>query len=96
MLYPIEERTGSLLWTCPRCGGLVRYPNIESIALAERAGLCKDCRAEKTIRKKPELAWLLYDFSKRSGITYAFLSRVEDPDNDRIENNTLPSMVTVF
>ena len=76
MLYPVEQETGSLLWICPQCGKVVKFPNFQAARLAEQAGLCMDCRAERTLQKHPELFWLLRDFSKRSDKKYSFLNEV--------------------
>lgn len=67
------KKTDGLLWSCPQCGKLIRFPNKNAVRLAERAGLCKGCRAERTLRKRPGLIWVFCDFSKRTGTKYSFL-----------------------
>ena len=90
MMYPIDEETESLLWSCPQCGKTIRFSSIEAALLAEKAGLCKNCRAERTFRKHPELIWMVCDFSKRSGEKYTFIADEERFEDDPRTSNILP------
>jgi hypothetical protein len=74
MVSETDVKTHSLLWTCPQCGTLVRFPTFQAKCLAEQAGLCMNCRLESTIRKHPELLWVICDFSNTTRQQYALLA----------------------
>lgn len=89
MLFPLEPGTDSILWRCPQCGRMVRFPNAQAANLADRAGLCRDCRFARTLERRPQLTWILKDFSDRSGLSYSFPDESE-LERDHPEDNIIP------
>lgn len=83
----VDVKTGEYVWRCPQCGEDIRFPNLLSVRLSERAGGCQGCLAKATFERKPGIIPITLDFWIRTGHwpqSPSWMEAISSPDLDDV------------